>query len=391
MLQLIDIDAIQPGMYVVKVTKQTGQFTLKQAGKVKRPQDIQLLATKGILQVQVDLSKSDHLQENQQQDNPPPIYVNEAGYSYNQQLDLSLKLRDQVKSVQGKLIQRVANGKIHNLDEISQITDELVTLAFDCNDAIFISTMLKDSDQYLIEHGVNCALLLVIFGRALGLPKSELKQLGMGGLLMDIGMSKLPLLMLLKPDTLSEQERARMQRHVDMALSLLESMEGVSDITRTVVEQHHERIDGSGYPKGLQATDISIYGKMAAIVDCYDSLTTLRPYRDALKPDIALKQLSKEELGLDKTLLAKFIQCIGANPVGSLVKLASGKLAMVMRLNPSQPLYPVVMVFYNLTTQLDEVAQIDLSKEHDEIVGTVAPEDYGIGLASFLTQAAFKS
>ena len=128
---------------------------------------------------------------------------------------------------------------------------------------------------------------------------------------------------------------------------------------------------------------------MAAIVDTYDSLTTSRPYRDTFKPADALKKMQAEGLGLDKELLGKFIGCIGANPIGSLVKLASGKLAMVMRLNRLHPLSPTVMVFYNLTTKTDEVAQLDLSKVEDEIVGSVSPDDFGIGLPVFLRQSFF--
>jgi hypothetical protein len=128
---------------------------------------------------------------------------------------------------------------------------------------------------------------------------------------------------------------------------------------------------------------------MAAIVDTYDSLTASRPYRDTFKPADALKKMQDEILGLDKDLLAKFIGCIGANPIGSLVILASDKLAMVMRLNRLHPLSPTVMVFYNLNTKLDEVAQLDLSKVEDEIVGSVSSDNSGISLSEFLRRSFF--
>jgi HD-GYP domain-containing protein (c-di-GMP phosphodiesterase class II) len=316
-------------------------------------------------------------------------YVNASGLSYNEQLDHSLKLHDQAKNIQGRLIKRVAKGKISDLEEVDLITQQIVKNAFECEDALCIATMLKQNDEYFLEHSINCAILMVVFGRSLEIEKDKLQHLGAGALLMDIGMIKLPLLLTQKVDTLSEQETKRMQRHVDIALTLLEPMNSVNKVSLTVIKEHHERLDGSGYPDGLHGEQISQYGRMAAIVDTYDSLTTTRPYRDAYKPAEALQKMQNEELGLDKELVSKFIACIGANPIGSLVKLASGKLAMVMRLNHLDPLSPVVMTFYDLSTKKDEVVQLDLSKVDDEIIGSVSPDDFGIRLSGFLRQSFF--
>jgi len=391
MLQLVNIDALLPGMFIVKVTKQAGKMTITSAGKVNDEQDIAGLMAKGILQVQVDLVKSTHLDTSNEneQDDLDCGYVNASGLTYKQQLEHSLLLHDQAKAIQGRLIKHVAKGKIVDLEEIDNITQEIVKNAFECDDALGISTMLKQNDEYFLEHSINCAILMVMFGRSLEMDKTTLQHLGAGALLMDIGMLKLPLLLTQKADSLSFQETQRMQRHVEIALKLLDTIEGTDEISLIVIKQHQERIDGTGYPGGLSGKQISQYGRMAAIVDTYDSLTTARPYRDAFRPADALKKMQNEELGLDQDLVTRFIGCIGANPVGSLVKLASGKLAMVMRLNHLHPLSPVVMVFYNLITKLDEVAQLDLSKNEDEIIESVSPDDFGISLSGFLRQSFF--
>ncbi|MFT6990483.1 MAG: HD-GYP domain-containing protein (c-di-GMP phosphodiesterase class II) [Paraglaciecola sp.] len=389
MLELVNIDALAPGMFVVKVTEQDGKITVISAGKISDQQNIAALAKKGILQVQIDLSKSTHISVDDDQYEFEDAYINASGLTYAQQLEHTLKLHDQAKTIQGRLIRKVAKGKINNLDEIDEITRGIVKMAFECDDAIGIATLLKETDEYFLEHSINCAILMVMFGRALEIEKPTLQHLGIGALLMDIGMVKLPLLLTSKADKLNEQETKRIQRHVDIALQLLESLEGIDDVSLTVVKQHQERLDGSGYPDGLREQQISQYGKMAAIVDTYDSLTTQRPYREALKPADALKKMQDEELGLDKELVSQFIGCMGANPVGSLVKLESGKLAMVMRLNKHQPMSPMVMIFYNLTTKLDEVSQLDLSKVEDKIVGSVSPDDFGLELPGFLRQSFF--
>lgn len=391
MLQLVNIGALLPGMFIVKVTKQAGKMTVTTAGKVNNQHDIANMVAKGILQVQIDLNKSSHLEAEgeSQLDELDEVYSNSSGLTYNQQLEHSLMLHDRAKDIQGRLIKRVAKGKVADLEEIDVITQQIVKKAFECDDALAITTMLNQDDEYFLNHSINCAILMVMFGRSLGIEKSTLQHLGAGALLMDIGMVKLPLLLTQKADSLSKQERLRMQRHVDIALELLEPIEGIDEISLTVIKQHQERIDGSGYPDGLRAEQISQFGRMAAIVDTYDSLTTTRPYREAFKPAEALRKMRDEELGLDKELVGKFIGCIGPNPIGSLVKLASGKLAMVMLLNHHHPLSPVVMVFYDLTTKKDEVAKLDLSTVADEIVGSVSPDDFGIRLSEFLRQSFF--
>jgi HD-GYP domain-containing protein (c-di-GMP phosphodiesterase class II) len=389
MLQIINIDALLPGMFIVKVIKQAGEITVATPGKINDQQDINSLIDKGILQVQIDPAKSTHLNTDDGLNDLGETYLNASGLSYNQQLEDSLILHNQAKTIQGRLIKRVTNGKIADIEEVNNIMQEIVNKAFECDDALGITTLLKDNDEYFLEHSINCAILMVMFGRSLEIEKSTLQHLGVGALLMDIGMVKLPLLLTQKTDSLSVQESQRMQRHIDIALKLLEPIEDINKISLTVIKQHHERIDGTGYPDGLRGEQISQYGRMAAIVDTYDSLTTSRPYRDTFEPADALKKMQAEDLGLDKELLSKFISCIGANPIGSLVKLASGKLAMVMRLNRLHPLSPNVMVFYNLTTKIDEVAQLDLSEVEDEIVDSVSPDDFDIGLSAFLRQSFF--
>lgn len=389
MLQLTNIDALLPGMFIVKVTEQVGKVAVATAGKITDIQAIRSLAEQGILQVQVDLSKSSHLGSESVAEESDDTYVNVSGLSYNQQLDRSLKLHAQAKTIQGRIIKRVAKGKVADLEEVDHITQQIVAKTFECNDALGITTMLKDDDEYALEHSINCAILMVMFGRSLNIDKATLQHLGVGALLMDIGMGKLPLLLTHKNDSLTPQETIRMQRHVDTALKMLESVSCIDDISLAVIKEHHERQDGSGYPHGLAGEQISQYGRMAAIVDTYDSLTANRPYRQACMPAQALKKMLDEDLGLDKELVSKFINCIGAHPIGSLVKLASGKLAMVMRLNQLAPLSPVVMVFYNLSTKLDEVAQLDLSKLEDKIIGSISPDDFGVSLSGFLSQSFF--
>jgi HD-GYP domain-containing protein (c-di-GMP phosphodiesterase class II) len=386
MIQTIDISALLPGMFVVNVTKQIGDVTITASGKVKDADYIANMVNKGILEVEVDLNKSTHKVEQAGQVTDED-YSNASGLTYNQQLELSLKLHDQAKSIQARIIKRSAKGKLNHLEEANEITEQLVDAAFKCEDALSITTLLNEDAEYFLEHSINCALLMVLFGQSLKLDESVLHKLGVGALLMDIGMMRLPLLLTQKNTSLTPQEETKMQSHVDIALKLIEPLDSIDEISMQVVKHHHERLDGSGYPDGLRDNQISMYGKMAAIVDTYDSMTTARPYREAFPPATALKKLSNETLGLDKELVSQFILCIGAYPIGSVVKLNSGKLAMVIRLNKLKPLAPVVMVFYDIHTKKETPSRIDLSVTDEEIIDSVSLDQTDMSMSQLLSKA----
>ncbi|WP_340681085.1 HD domain-containing phosphohydrolase [Paraglaciecola sp.] len=385
MLKVIDIAELQPGMFVTQVTKQEGVYRVTSAGRIKNSGEISNLIDKGILQIEIDLNKSLH---GDSQNNELPLdQVNHHSLNYSQQLEHALKLYEQVKTVHSKLMNRISKGKPADLEAVNAVSQQLMEKVFECDDAINLVTMLSENDQYFIEHSLNCAILIIVFARHLGFDETLMRQLGAGALLMDIGMVKLPLLLTEKLEDFDQAETKKIQKHVRMALKLVSNIDVISDISREVIELHHERLDGSGYPQALMADDIPIYGRIAAIVDVYDALTSSRPYRVAYKPSEALRIMSEELHGLDQELMSQFITCIGAHPIGSLVKLASNKLAIVMRLNKLSPLKPVVMAFYDLDSkQHDTVTQIDLSNVDDAIVGSVDPADPAVNLNQFLHQ-----
>lgn len=384
MLQTINTESLQPGMYVVRIIKQTGNLEITVGGRIKSADTIDNIKHKGVLEVEIDLEKSTHLETLPEffEDD----YLSATGLTYNQQLESTLELHEQAKSIHRRLLKRVAKGKIADIDEVNTITEKLINTAFECDHALHLVTLLNENDDYFLEHGINCALLIVIFGHALGLDKSTLHHLGVGAMLMDIGMVKLPLLLTQKPANLSPDETTKMQRHVDISLKLIEDINGIDAVSLEVVKQHHERIDGSGYPDGLRDNQISVHGKMAAIVDIYDSLNTHRPYREGLKPAVALAELQKAEFGLDQSLVSQFIACMGAHPVGSIVQLTSGKIGMVTRLNKHQILAPVIMVFYDLLSKQEQASRLDLSQSEEEIMTSVCLEDFKIGMPKLLSK-----
>jgi HD-GYP domain-containing protein (c-di-GMP phosphodiesterase class II) len=147
-----------------------------------------------------------------------------------------------------------------------------------------------------------------------------------------------------KPGPLTDAEFAQIREHVGNGVDTVSTIKGISDLSLAIVAQHHEHINGAGYPAGLQGEQISQVGQMAAIVDVYEALTSTRPYRQAMEPSIALQRIFGWNKQFNNELVQRFIQCVGIYPVGTLVRLESGMVAIVVEANPANLLRPTVRV-----------------------------------------------
>jgi HD-GYP domain-containing protein (c-di-GMP phosphodiesterase class II) len=244
--------------------------------------------------------------------------------------------------------------------------------------------MLKESNDYLVEHSLNCSILMSLFATHKGLSQTDVEDLTLAGMLMDCGMALLPPELAASKETFSSADKVLMQTHVDIGLEVVDRYSDLPPIVVDVMAHHHERIDGSGYPKQKDAEDISVYAQMAGIVDVYDAMLTDRGYRSSTSVRETLELMQKDE-GLNTELVNEFTQAIGLFPVGSLVHLKSGKLAIVIQRNRRNPLQPTVMAFYSVRSkQLTEVKRIDLKKQNtDKIIASVTPEEFDLNIPSF--------
>ena len=246
---------------------------------------------------------------------------------------------------------------------------------------------LNRSDDYTFRHSVSVALVLGIFARSQQWPDDEIESLTLGGLLHDVGKMKMPPTILNKPGRLDPDERRIMNRHVAAGVDLVREAEDFLDpIAFKVLAEHHERYDGSGYPHGLRGAAISPGGRMAAIVDVYDAITAKRVYRGPINPAEAVRKLFEwSERRFDRELAHAFIKTIGIYPAGSLVRLESGRLGIVLRQDEGGLMAPVVRVIYD-TRRLAFVTPVDvpLARSADRIVGHEAADKWNIPLERFL-------
>lgn len=386
MLKRVPIEDLKPGMYVTQVLEQTGTLRMRSKGVVKNQSIINTLSTKGILCVEVDTDKStfsfeaDTPAEPQKETKvaaPKNTPLNHE--SINQANDLYF---DAV-NIQNGFLSSLKRGAAKDLKPVEDLAESLIESVFDNKDALSCLTLIKDADAYLLEHSINCGILMGMLTQFLGYDRDTIEQASIGALLMDVGMSSLPKDVRNNNGNFSQSDWEVMKTHVETGIELVEQCGDISDLVLSIIAQHHERVDGSGYPKGLIKEDISELARIAAIVDTYDAMTSNRAHRESISPTQALKRLTSES-GLDQNLVAQFIQCVGIHPVGSLVKLKSGKLAIVSQQGKTDILSPVVMTFYSIASNhYNEIKRIDLSKYDDEIVSGVRPDDFNINLSKF--------
>jgi HD-GYP domain-containing protein (c-di-GMP phosphodiesterase class II) len=204
---------------------------------------------------------------------------------------------------------------------------------------------LREKDLTTYGHGLQVAVYLVAFGRHLGFPRAQLAQLGTIGLLLDIGKTRLPRELLEKQGRLTPAEFEQVKTHVALGLEILSATPNWAEEVSEGIAQHHERMNGSGYPHGLRAEAIGIYGRMAGIADCFAALTKSRPYAEAVSSYEALRSITGWGGEIFHAPLAEqFVQAVGVFPVGSLVELSTGEVAVVVSHNKVRRLKPRVLL-----------------------------------------------
>ena len=249
------------------------------------------------------------------------------------------------ESVMQDIFRNIKAGEAPDIAAVATCVDDMVESMAANPDAMMWVARLRDEDINTYHHGVKVSLYLIALGRHLGIPKAQLADLGLIGMLADVGKIKLPRSLLAKPGMLSPAEFELVKGHVALGLSALEGSTGLTTGVLQGIAQHHERLDGSGYPNGLKNEQIGVYGRMTAIADSFSAMITPRPYANAASAQETL--LSLYEWGgtsFSAPLIEQFVQAVGVFPVGSLVELSNGEVAVVVAHNRVRRLEPKVLV-----------------------------------------------
>lgn len=307
----------------------------------------------------------------------PPVVQQQA--SFSDEIKRAVKIVAKGREAVVSMFQEARMGKAIEAEAAVPLVEEISNSVMRNPGALISLARLKTADDYTFMHSVAVCALMIALARQLGLDEAQVREAGMAGLLHDLGKAMIPLAVLNKPGKLTDEEFALVKTHPEEGHKLLLTGKGVSEVTKDVCLHHHEKIDGSGYPKGLNGETMSLFAKMGAVCDVYDAVTSNRPYKVGWDPAESIKRMAEWQGHFDPLVFQAFVKSLGIYPIGSLVKLASGKLGVVIEQNDQSLLKPKVKVFFSTKAQAyikPEV--IDLARSPEKIAGREDAAKWGI-------------
>ncbi|MGL6069888.1 HD-GYP domain-containing protein [Craterilacuibacter sp.] len=404
MIKCINVADLKVGMYIhdLNCDWMAHPFLTKRF-QVGKTLEIEKISASGIHEVYIDTSKGldvshaptvnevkkqleSEIIAFAEQEQPLPRAV-EAG----EELGQARLIHEQANQLIFDIMQDVRLGQQVELEKMEPAVARMTQSILRNNGALLSLCRIKNKDDYTFRHSVSVGALMVSFCNAMGMDKQTIHLAGIGGMLHDIGKMKIPDAILNKPGKLTEDEFGIIKCHVVESEQILQATHGISELSILVASQHHERHDGSGYPAGLKGAEISELGQMAAIVDVYDALTSDRCYHKGMPPTDALRKIYEwSKFHFNPKLVQAFMRCIGIYPVGTLVLLKSGRLAVVIEQNDTSLAAPKVKVFFSTKSNVHIRPEIvDLSRGmtqggSDRIMRHESPQKWGLDPLRFL-------
>jgi putative nucleotidyltransferase with HDIG domain len=296
------------------------------------------------------------------------------------------KVYHKALKVVDQIFQDVRMGEIPSSEDAIKVVKDMAHLTMTEPHAMLALSMLKDYDNYTFTHSVNVSVLALAIGRACQLTEEQLKTLGLGGLLHDLGKLRVDVNIITKPGRLTDSEFDEIKEHPGYGAEIIKEMEGVTDEVMQIVHGHHLRYDRTGYPSNVPGEVISPLVEMTAIADAYDAMTTLRSYQRPFTPRKAIARL-KDVRGssLHPDYVTHFIESLGPYPVGSLVRLDSNEIGLVTKVEPKDTsLVDIKIIYDSAGAMLDDPYSIQLRPDQPrKIIAEVDPQTKGIDVTNF--------
>lgn len=318
---------------------------------------------------------------------PPP-----RRSSFAQEIKKADKLYHKTSSLVKSFMEEVRFGRPINAMVAKKAVAYCVDSILNAPDALMLMTQLRNRDEYTAQHSMNVCIYAIALGRQINFTVEELNNVGLCGMMHDMGKMLVPLEILNKPGRLTLDELGVMQSHAAKGWQLLVDTIGMFPGAIDVAYMHHERLDGKGYPRQLKTEQITPYSRMVAIVDMYDAVSSDRIYQKGRSHLEAIKVLTEAaNFGhLDSGLAMKFIECLGIYPAGSLVELADGEVAMVLEVNPKAKLKPKILMLQDVNKKPCNEFVVDLALVSQNADGrqlsikkVLRPDECGVDLLSY--------
>jgi HD-GYP domain-containing protein (c-di-GMP phosphodiesterase class II) len=393
----IDVCDLRVGMYVCELDKPWLESSfLFQGFELKNQEDVDAVRQECQF-VYIDVEKQTIVSKFQSKSAP---YISgsldkrpapQPKSSFIQEIDHASHTYGQTSDLVRSFMEDVQLGKAINTAIAKKVVAECVDSVLHAPDALLWMTQLKHRDMYTAQHSMNVCILSIALGRHINLAESELNNLGLCGMMHDMGKMKIPLEILNKPAKLEPDELIIMQSHSLQGGKLLLSSKDMYSGAIDVARSHHERLDGTGYPYRLTDVQITPYSRIVTIADMYDAISSDRVYQKGRTHLEAINIMTKMcGTQLDSKLTYKFIECMGIYPPGSVVELNSGEIAVVIEVNPLYKLKPKILLLLDEQKQRRPLRLIDLFLIMDDmeasnrtIKNIVRAEQYNIDLSEY--------
>jgi putative nucleotidyltransferase with HDIG domain len=352
---------------------------------IENPATLREVQKSGITHCLIDVSKGQDVPVQKPRESGTPSNVERLPtprperVTLSQELQEAARLRARSGDAMRRLFSDVRLGNAIEPAVCAPLVDEVMESINRHPDALLSLARLKTADEYTYMHSVAVCALMVSLGRQLGLNDDHCREAGMAGMLHDLGKAAMPQDILNKPGKLTPEEFDIIKQHAVRGYEMLLEGAAVSEGVLDVCRHHHERWDGTGYPDGLAGEKISLLARMGAVCDVYDAVTSDRPYKAGWDPAHSLSQMATWKGHFDTTVFQSFVKSVGIYPTGSLVKMRSGRLAVVLEQNAAALTKPRVKIFFSTKAGLPLEPQVlDLAAPHvtDNIEAREPPENW---------------
>ena len=397
-LKKIPVEKVRVGMYIQEFCGSwmdhpfwRGSFVLKETGDLRR------IRESGVREVRIDTSKGLDVapdveevgdtvpvaQDSAEAKNPAPAGPASMSERSSMQEEIKRAARTVAKAKEAvaSMFQEARMGKALDANDALPLVEEISASVFRNPGALISIARLKNKDEYTYMHSVAVCALMVALARQMGQDDDQAREAGLAGLVHDVGKMMIPDAVLNKPGKLTDEEFALVKRHPEEGHKLLLEGQNIVESTLDVCLHHHEKMDGTGYPHRLPAEKISVFARMGAVCDVYDAVTSNRPYKSGWDPAESLKRMAEWKGHFDERIFQAFVRSLGIYPIGSLVRMEAGRLAVVVEQSEKSLLTPRVRAFFStksgthLKPELIDLARANIQ---DRIIAREDPAKWGI-------------
>ncbi len=397
MLKKIHVRNLRSGMFVHEICGSWMEHPFwKKSFLLSQSADLKSLQTCGVQEVWIDTDKgldvegeiSAPSQEEEQQKVEAELQKVASEnrvvqrISVQQEVQRARAVLSKGKAAVTSMFNEARMGKAISVSDAEPLVEEISSSIARNPEAFLNLARLKDVDNYTYMHSVAVCGLMIALGKQLGLEGRDLKDAGIAGLMHDVGKALIPDNVLNKPGKLTDEEFEIIKTHPRKGWEILSGAKDANEVALDVCLHHHERVDGTGYPERISGDKLTLYSRMGAICDVYDALTSNRCYKNGWEPADTIRKMAEWRNGhFDERIFQAFVKTIGIYPSGTLVRLKSGRLAIVIEQTEKSLLTPIVKAFFSTKSNEPFMPElIDLSKSQESIVSAEDPVKWGFDL-----------